>query len=192
MNNERTNISQGVYPPESDIHGLIRRTLEGDSQAVAALYNLHYKMVYTYAYYRLDGNRLLAEDITEEVFIRAFRTIGTFQWKGKTFGAWLVAIARNMIVDQYRRPEALQLKESLIDSSLDPAGIVEREAIYSEMMRIVANLTSDQREVIVLRFFDDFSVAETAKIIGKSMDAVKRLQARALVVIGDKLARHKP
>ncbi len=192
MNNERINISQGFSPPEYDIPNLVQRSQEGDSQAVATLYSLHYQRIYTFAFYRLNGDVPLAEDVTEEVFIRAFRMIGTFRWKGVSFGAWLVTIARNLIVDHLRRPEDLPLEETWLDSSIDPAKIVEQEMTHKEMFRALQKLTPDQKDVIVLRFFEDFSLAETAKITGKTIEAVKRLQARALTTLGDGLSRYKP
>ena len=189
MNNEASHISQGSSSPEADIPRLVERTQEGDSQAVATLYSLHYQRIYTFAYYRLDGNVPLAEDITEEAFMRAFRMIGTFQWKGVSFGAWVVTIARNLIVDMLRRPEALQLQETWLDASLDPEKAVEQDITNKELGMALEKLTPDQKEVIILRFFEDFSIAETAKITGKSVDAVKRLQARALIVLESKLTR---
>ena len=121
--------------------------------------------------------------------MRAFRMIGTFQWKGVSFGAWVVTIARNLIVDMLRRPEALQLQETWLDASLDPEKAVEQDITNKELGMALEKLTPDQKEVIILRFFEDFSIAETAKITGKSVDAVKRLQARALIVLESKLTR---
>jgi RNA polymerase sigma-70 factor (ECF subfamily) len=187
MNNEASHISQGSSSPEADIPRLVERTQEGDSQAVATLYSLHYQRIYTFAYYRLDGNVPLAEDITEEAFMRAFRMIGTFQWKGVSFGAWVITIARNLIVDLLRRPEALPLQETWLDASLNPEKAVEQDITNKELAMALEKLTPDQKEVIILRFFEDFSIADTAKITGKSVDAVKRLQARALIMLESKL-----
>lgn len=189
MNNEASHISQGSAPPETDIPNLVQRIQEGDSQAVAALYSMHYQQLYTFAYYRLEGNVPLAEDITEEAFLRAFKTIGTFKWRGVSFGAWLVTIARNLIVDMLRRPDTLQLQETWLDATSDPEKLVEQTLTNKELGVALEKLTSEQKEVIILRFFDDFSIAETAKILGKSIDAIKRLQARALVVLESNLSR---
>ena len=191
MNNEASHISQGSSLSDHDIPNLVQRTQDGDSQAVATLYSLHYQKIYTFVYYRLSGNVPLAEDITEEAFLRAFRTIGSFRWKGVSFSAWLITIARNLIVDQSRRPEALPLEETWQDSSPDPEKLVEQNAAQQEMYAALETLTADQKDVILLRFFDDFSLAETAKITGKTVDAVKRLQARALAALENSMTRNE-
>ena len=180
MNNEASHISPGSSLTDYDIPDLIRRIQNGDSQAVATLYNTHYQKVYRFTYYRLNGDVFLAEDVTEEVFLRAFQMINTFKWKGISFNAWLIAIARNMIIDLVRRPEALPLEETWVDIALDPQNIFENNNALKEMYKALEKLTGDQKDVIILRFFEDFSLAETAKITGKTIDAIKRLQARAL------------
>ena len=76
-----------------------------------------------------------------------------------------------------------------MDASLDPEKAVEQDITNKELGMALEKLTPDQKEVIILRFFEDFSIAETAKITGKSVDAVKRLQARALIVLESKLTR---
>lgn len=191
MNNEASHISQGSSLSDHDIPNLVQRTQDGDSQAVATLYSLHYQKIYTFVYYRLSGNVPLTEDITEEAFLRAFRTIGSFRWKGVSFSAWLITIARNLIVDHSRRPEALPLEETWQDSSPDPEKLVEQNAAQQEMYAALEKLTTDQKDVILLRFFDDFSLAETAKITGKTVDAVKRLQARALAALENSMTRNE-
>lgn len=191
MNNEASHISRESSLPDYDIPNLVQRTQEGDSQAIATLYSLHYQKIYTFAYYRLSGNVPLAEDIAEEVFLRAFRTIGSFKWKGVSFSAWLITIARNLIVDLSRRPEALPLEETWLDTSLDPSKIVEEAVLQQEMYQALEKLTVDQKDVIILRFFEDFSIAETAKITGKTIEAVKRLQARALAMLGRNMVRNE-
>ncbi len=189
MNNEASYRSQGIQPSEIDIPTLIQRAQNGDSQAVSALYSLHYQKVYTFAYYRLGGNVHLAEDIAEETLIRAFRVIGTFKWKGISFSAWLTTIARNLIIDLLRRPEPLPLEETWVDAALDPAKIVEQSLVNAEMLHAIEKLTPEQKDVIILRFFEDFSLEETAKITEKTIAAVKRLQARALAALEGNLLK---
>lgn len=191
MNNEASHVSQDSSLPDYDIPDLIKRTQEGDSQAIATLYSLHYRKIYTFAYYRLSGNVVLAEDIVEEVFLRAFRMIGSFKWKGVSFSAWLITIARNLIVDLSRRSETLPLEEAWLDNSLDPSKIIEEAVLQQEVYQALEKLTADQKDVIILRFFEDFSISETAKITGKTVDAVKRLQARALAMLERNMVRNE-
>lgn len=169
--------------PESQILALIQRVFDGDSQAVAELYSLYYQKVYTFSYYRLNGNASMAEDITEDTFIRAFGSIRTFKWKGVSFKSWLITIARNLIVDTLRRPEALPLEDFWLDTVSDPVLIFDEISSHSDVHQALNKLTAEQKDVIILRFFDDLTLEETADAIGKSVTSVKRLQARALAAM---------
>ena len=191
MNSEASEIPQAASLPEHDILDLIQRATGGDSQSVATLYDLHYQKVYTFAYYRLDGNVPIAEDITEETFMRAFRAIDSFKWKGASFNAWLITIARNLIIDFARRPETLPLEETWLDTESDPAKITEQAMGNAEVRLALEKLTLEQKDVIILRFFDDLSIAETAEIVGKTVFAVKRLQARALAMLGNNMIKEE-
>ena len=169
--------------PEGHILALIQRVLDGDSQAVAELYSLYYQKVYTFSYYRLGGNTLMAEDITEDTFIRAFGSIRTFKWKGGSFTSWLITIARNLIVDTLRRPEALPLEDFWLDANSDPGLIFDELSSHQDVHQALDKLTIEQKDVIILRFFDDLTLEETSDAIGKSVTSVKRLQARALAAM---------
>ncbi|MFJ3975913.1 sigma-70 family RNA polymerase sigma factor [Streptomyces sp. NPDC090021] len=75
----------------------------GDGEAFAQLYSAYGETVYRYVYYRV-GVPSLAEDLCSDVFVHAFRRLNTFTWQGRDFGAWLVAIARNLVADHFRSP----------------------------------------------------------------------------------------
>jgi RNA polymerase sigma-70 factor, ECF subfamily len=73
----------------------------GDRVAFGRLYGQYCDTVYRYLYYRV-GSKATAEDLTSETFLRALRRIGTFTWRGRDFGAWLVTIARNLVADHFK------------------------------------------------------------------------------------------
>jgi RNA polymerase sigma-70 factor (ECF subfamily) len=83
-----------------DIVQCVARAQAGDGAAYAELYAAYSDMVYRYTYYRVGG-RATAEDLTSEVFARAFQHLHTFTWRGRDFGAWLVTIARNLVADHF-------------------------------------------------------------------------------------------
>jgi RNA polymerase sigma-70 factor, ECF subfamily len=118
------------------------------------------------------------------VFLKVLERIGSYQFRGLPFSAWLYRIARNHMIDHLRaRPRQ-------IVSSLDAAPeipekraeqVMDRSLDRHELTYALNRLTSDQRQVVTLRFLDGFTTAETAEIMGKTEDAVKKLQARGLV-----------
>ncbi|MGW1675191.1 sigma-70 family RNA polymerase sigma factor [Streptomyces sp. NPDC002324] len=78
----------------------VERAQAGDGAAFAELYAAYCDTVYRYVFYRVGG-KPTAEDLTSEVFARAFQRLETFTWRGRDFGAWLVTIARNLVADHF-------------------------------------------------------------------------------------------
>lgn len=81
--------------------GLVEKAREGDSEAFGQLYDHYQPSVYRFLYYRV-GSAHLAEDLTADTFFRALRSVSTFRWQGKDFGAWLMTIARNLSTDHFK------------------------------------------------------------------------------------------
>jgi RNA polymerase sigma factor (sigma-70 family) len=153
------------------------------------------------AYLRGRGVRD-ADDVTSEVFLAAFRGIGRFQGDGAAFRSWLFTIAHHKGVDVHRRPAS---REVLVDAvaagvghGLDPDRSRSAEDVAMEQisgdgaLRRLANLTDDQRAVLLLRVVADLSLAETAEVLGKPVGAVKALQHRALARLRAELGAVSP
>lgn len=163
---------------------LVERAQQGDGGAFGDLYERFHPEIYRYLLRHLDGRRETAEDLTEEVFLKVFERLARYQFRGLPFSAWLYRIARNHLIDHLRaRP-----KQAVGSIELGPEIPVRRaEAALNrsldrqELTYALGRLTSDQRQVVMLRFLDGLSTQETALAIGKSEDAVKKLQARGLV-----------
>lgn len=83
-----------------DVMQCVKKAQAGDSAAFAQLYAAYSDTVYRYVYYRVGG-KPTAEDLTSEVFTRAFERLHTFTWRGRDFAAWLVTIARNLLADHF-------------------------------------------------------------------------------------------
>lgn len=170
------------------IRELVAAAGSGDAEAFGRLYDHYVEPVYRFIYYRV-GSRQLAEDLTSETFLRALRRIGKFTWQGSDFSAWLITIARNLVLDHYKS-SCYKLEISTADPLKDAARFQAREegperAVLDRMthrvlLTAVHRLGSEQRECVVLRFLHGLSVAETAEIMGKKCGAVKALQYRAV------------
>jgi RNA polymerase sigma-70 factor (ECF subfamily) len=131
------------------------------------------------------NDRTLAEDITQETFLRALRRITSVTYQGRDIGAWFVTIARNLIFDhvkssRYRLESTTSDIVELSPSTHGPEQQVLDLATNEELLRCVRRLNPDQQECISLRFLQGLSVAETAKIMDRNEGAVKALQHRAV------------
>ena len=155
---------------------LLVEAAQRDPRRFGELYELHFHRVYAYVARRV-GRREEAEDVTSEVFHRALAKMGTYEWRGVPFSAWLIRIAANAITDQWRqvsRESDDPVPEDLEDGTAED---IEQCAALSQLVR---ELPDNQRRVVVLRFVEQKSIKEIAKEIRRSEGAVKQLQFRAL------------
>ncbi|WP_051969121.1 sigma-70 family RNA polymerase sigma factor [Kitasatospora azatica] len=163
---------------------LVRRAQEGDSEAFALLYSTYSNLVYRYIYQRV-GNWAVAQDLTSDTFMRMLSKIGIFRWKGRRFDAWLVTIARNLVIDYFKSSRVrLEVSTSNVPDGSDFERSAEEQVLESlsqaALMTVVCELTAQQRECIILRLVHECTVAETAMIMDKSHGAVKSLLCRAV------------
>ncbi|MFC1924080.1 sigma-70 family RNA polymerase sigma factor [Chloroflexota bacterium] len=168
-----------MYQEES----LVKRAQKGDLEAFEQLYELHFNRIYRYMMIKLR-NQMDAEDLTQQVFLKALRSISAYRWKGVPFSSWLFRIANNQVIDHFRKTNkvnVLPLDEGMIPSGDNPVLVAERRLRMEQLAAACEYLTEAQREVISLRFAGGLSVAETSETMGKSNGAVKVLQHEALV-----------
>jgi RNA polymerase sigma-70 factor (ECF subfamily) len=169
---------------------LVRRAQQRDEQAFAQLYEEYFDKIYRYVTLRI-GDRMEAEDITQQVFLNAIKAISSFKWRGIPFSAWLFRIAHNQVVDFLRKKSkraTTPLEESLVASNYDsqiydPQLIAEQRLDIERLLVATRKLTPAQQEVISLRFAGELPIAQVAKIMGKSEGAVKALQHSAIVAL---------
>jgi RNA polymerase sigma-70 factor (ECF subfamily) len=175
-------------PEPPDESGRIRALVElaqgGDTEAFGQLYDRYVTGVFRYVYFRV-GSTQLAEDLTAETFLRALRSLHTFQWKGKDFAAWLTTIARNLINDHFKsRRVRSEFSTDAFPDRADARRGPDEDVLASlsneALMRAVASLPDDQRDCVLMRFVQELSIAETAQVLGRSEGAIKQLQLRAV------------
>ena len=168
-----------------DEQSLVHRAQRGEKEAFAQLYENHFDKIYRYVALRI-GNKTEAEDVTQQVFLNALRSISSFKWRGAPFSTWLFRIAHNLVVDYLRKEKkraTTPLDESLVSSDSSPHLMVEYRLDIEQLISAIKRLTAAQREVISLRFAGELSVTEVAKVMGKSEGAVKALQHSAVVAL---------
>jgi RNA polymerase sigma-70 factor, ECF subfamily len=169
---------------ETGAWALVKAAQSGDMGAFGDLFDRYYDVVFRYVLFRM-GDRTLAEDITQETFVRALRRITSVSYQGRDIGAWFVTIARNLIFDhvkssRYRLESSTSDIVELSPSTGGPEQQVLEGATNDELLRCVRKLNADQQECIQLRFLQGLSVAETARIMDRNEGAVKALQHRAV------------
>ena len=168
----------------SRLIALVELARGGDAEAFGMLYDHYQTAVYRFLYYRV-GSIALAEDLTSETFFRALRSMGSFRWQGKDFGAWLMTIARNLTTDHYKagrtRLELATEDMTPHDSATEgPETAVLASLTNDALLTALKELPTEQQECLIMRFLQGLSIAETAKVLGRSDGAVKQLQLRGV------------
>ncbi|MBO9325685.1 MAG: sigma-70 family RNA polymerase sigma factor [Roseiflexus sp.] len=171
-----------VADTNAELPSLIARAQAGDAAAFGELYTRYAKFILRYMYVRTREPEL-AQDLTQEVFIRVIKGIGGLQYRGeKLFLGWLYTIAGNVLVGQARRR---QIAASSLDDTAevtDPHGQAAVASLFERLslQHAIAQLTVEQQHVLMMKFFGDMTNQEIAATIGKTEGAVKALQHRAI------------
>ena len=163
---------------------MVKKAQGGDSQAFGALYDQLADRIYRFIKIKVQ-NRQQAEDLLQETFIKVWRHLNQFFPEGGTFQAWVYKIALNSVNDHfrkiYRKPETLELNENIDKASGENLESEVADRIETEkVLRTFDLLDGNYRLVLQLRFGEDMSVEETAKILNKSKLAIRVIQHRAL------------
>jgi RNA polymerase sigma-70 factor (ECF subfamily) len=156
---------------------LLVEAAQKDPARFGDLYEVYFELIYGYVARRV-GDRSTAEDLTSDVFHKALANLGSYEWRGAPFAAWLIRIAANAIADQSKRSAREVSGADSPEPSAQPNmdGIEERARLF----RLVNQLPVDQKRVILERFVDENSIREIAQRLGRTEGAVKQLQLRAL------------
>lgn len=179
--------------PGTDEARLIASAQQGDRAAFSQLYERHVQAIYRYVALRVNDERL-AEDITADVFVRALEGIEKFEYRGVPFSAWLYRIARDRVVDHYRRQSRhrdASLSESLASDAPEPHDTVVSDMDRQQIDACLERLKDDQRQVIILRFMEHLRAEEIAQILGKTAVTVRSIQHRALASLSRMMAEER-
>ena len=172
---------------EVDDIQLIKIAQEGNAEAFGELYERYASRVFRFLYAHMD-NRLDAEDLVGDVFLRVWRSLPNYQEQGVPFLAFLFRIARNALIDHYRRASKSKQNVSIEDITLRDSGPGTGDKVvanleHEEIKQTLGQLREDYRTVLVLRFLSELSPEETANVMDRSAGAVRVLQHRALAAL---------
>jgi RNA polymerase sigma-70 factor (ECF subfamily) len=165
----------------------VKQCQEGDPESFGVLYDRYLDKIYRFVYYKVYAKEV-AEDITSEVFQKALEKIKSFDASKGTFSAWLYRIARNSVIDHYRKGKDDVSIEDTFDVGFDERTPETLDAIaaLSKVSEYLETLTAKQREIIVLRVWEELSYQEIAAITGGSEDSVKMAFSRSIRELRDK------
>ncbi len=164
-----------------EISELVERAKNGDRNAYGTLYKEYYYRIFRYCSINLY-NRVSAEDVCQEVFIRAWKAMPRFSLRdGGTFQAFLFRIARNLIIDLSRKKKEVSIeKVEELASGEDLIENYSRRDEIESVKKALEKLEEKDRQIIILRYFEDLSHAEVAKVIGIKEGALRVRTMRLL------------
>ena len=166
---------------------LIEKAKKGDKDAFGKLYSSYLDAIYRYVFFRVENDRQTAEDITEEIFLKAWRHIDQFKIGTGTVQAWLYKIASTTVIDHHRtKKQQVNMHEEIADESTIEEQFVKKTE-QQQITRALKTLTDEQQSVIIMKFINDLSNKEIARVLNMSNDAVRALQYRALKNLRKKL-----
>jgi RNA polymerase sigma-70 factor (ECF subfamily) len=175
---------------------LVARLKDRDDDAYREVLERYTDPLYNYLY-AMTGDTQLSQDILGDTFLRMVEKIDSYTYYGAPFKAWLYRIAHNLAVNALKRARFTVGVEDLdrvarpvTDPAIRVAARIEEEELRAALRAALPELTQDQQQVLMLRFVDGQSPGEVAETLGKSENAVKQLQFRAVRSLERLLRRH--
>ncbi|MEN9335811.1 MAG: hypothetical protein RLZZ500_798 [Bacteroidota bacterium] len=179
---------------------LVKKYIAGDENALAVLINRHQAKIYGFIYSKLP-DRDVADDIFQDTFIKVIKTLksNSYNEEGK-FLPWVMRIAHNLIIDHFRRNKKMpMLRETeefsifsiIKDETKNVEGQLITEVIENDLRRIIDELPADQKEVLVMRIYQDLSFNEIAEITGVSINTALGRMRYALMNLRKVIDKNK-
>ena len=187
MNSHSANKSRMPLPNERQ---LVLQAQAGNAEAFGQLYDAYMERIYRFVYFRVEDQQT-AEDITSQVFLRAWNNLDRFRLGRTPYLAWLYTIAHNAVIDHYRTRKVTAALEDVRLSQPDYSEAVENNIDFAVEMKTIKEalqtLTDDQQQVLTLKFIEGMSNDEIARHLGKREGAVRALQMRGLRALAKQL-----
>jgi RNA polymerase sigma-70 factor (ECF subfamily) len=169
---------------EDKIKFMVKMAKKGNRRGMEEIYEIFAEPIFRYIFLRI-GSREEAEDLTSRVFLKVFRRIKMYKESEVPFSAWIFRIAHNELVDYFRtkKPPFQSLDEVYdepVSSYYEPEIKLLEEELQKRIVQALMQLTPEQREAVVLRYLEGFSIREIGEVMGKGESAIRSLLSRAL------------
>lgn len=183
---QRRRVRNRFYSPDigmdNDEDIILIARAQGNGEYFGVLYKKYADAICKYVLPRVNFDKAVAEDITQDVFIRAFEHLKYYEHRGVSYKAYLFTIAHNLLVNHYRDKKTVQLEEVGEDENQHGEKFIDRAEIRMEAREIwsvVGELPCSERETMLLRYKREMSVKEVAETMHKTANAVKLMLSRA-------------
>lgn len=165
---------------------LVKKAKE-DPKNYEALYKKYAQKVFNYFWYRVGHQKEVAEDLLQETFLKAYKSLPKFNLRSYSYYSYLLAIAHNVLANYYRKPRPIPL-DSLdnIPSQVTQLQEFNRKRNAELLWQAMQRLSQVEKDILLLYYREEFSIKEIARVVGKSENAVKLILSRAR----KKLANH--
>lgn len=158
---------------------LLKKYISGDESALASLIERHQSKIYGFIYSKIN-DRDLSDDIFQDTFIKVIKTLKSqsYNEEGK-FLPWVMRIAHNLVIDHFRKAKKMPFQREteeysifnyMADNSLNVEGQIISQQVESDLIKLLDELPEDQKEVIMMRIYQDLSFKEIADLTGVSIN----------------------
>jgi RNA polymerase sigma-70 factor (ECF subfamily) len=158
---------------------LLKNYISGDESALASLIERHQSKIYGFIYSKIN-DRDLSDDIFQDTFIKVIKTLKSqsYNEEGK-FLPWVMRIAHNLVIDHFRKAKKMPFQREteeysifnyMTDNSLNVEGQIISQQVESDLIKLLDELPEDQKEVIMMRIYQDLSFKEIADLTGVSIN----------------------
>ncbi len=191
---------------EIDWSQIVRRCMDGDSAAWAEMVRTHHRRVYSLCY-RFTGNAADAEDLTQDIFLKIYSNLASFDGARGSLLVWITTMTRNHLVDHFRRSRNLRATSSLdegwdvtdelkpvdrlVSSGTSPHEAAAQKELAKMVQQALARVSVDLREAVILRDLQDLDYKEIAQVLGIPEGTVKSRISRGRAELARLLERNK-
>ncbi len=178
---------------------ILKRIIKGEKEAFSEVYDFYVVRIYRFVYLKTNS-RETAEDITSEVFMRCWKSImekqerildsGDESLSETNIGPFLYKIARNTVIDHYRKNQLItteigdEIKDKIADGKQNIIDNINIKQEIEDLIETIKMLKDEYQEVLLLKYVEDLTNEEIAEITGKSMGSVRVLAHRAIKSLG--------
>ena len=179
---------------------LVKNYVEGDENALTVLINRHQSKIFGFIYSKIS-DRDISNDIFQDTFIKVIRTLKSqsYNEEGK-FLPWVMRIAHNLIIDHYRKnkkmpmfreTEEFSIFSIMSDDSLTIENKIIKDQVEIDLKKLIEELPADQKEVLIMRMYQDMSFKEISEITGVSINTALGRMRYALMNMRKVIDKHQ-
>jgi RNA polymerase sigma-70 factor (ECF subfamily) len=179
---------------------LVKNYMAGDESALAILINRHQSKIYGFIYSKIS-DRDLSDDVFQDTFIKVIKTLksNSYNEEGK-FLPWVMRIAHNLIIDHFRRNKKMPMFRETEEFSIfsimsDNSSTIENQMITDQvekdLKKLIEELPNDQKEVLVMRIYQDLSFKEISELTGVSINTALGRMRYALMNLRKVIDKHQ-